>query len=77
MSPVQPTRLFFFNPVQNNYIFQFKTPAPSTYQTRCTDPLEFEPAYKPFSAAAARFPVYKRDVEDVTPGYIQCLGPYH
>jgi len=46
----------------------FKTPAPTAYQTECTAPIEFEPAYKPFSAAAKRFPVYKRDVEEVTPG---------
>lgn len=44
------------------------TPSPQEYQTDCTEPIVFDPAYKPFSAAAPRFPVYKRDVEEVTPG---------
>jgi len=48
--------------------YVFKTPAPTAYQTGCTDPILFDPAYKPFSAAAQRFPIYKRDVEEVTPG---------
>merc|ERR1711976_170342 len=46
----------------------FLTPAPTAYQTKCTDPHLFDPAYKPFSAAAARFPQFKRDIEEITPG---------
>merc|ERR1711893_243426 len=42
---------------------RFLTPAPSAYQTKCTDPQEFEAAYRPFNSAAKRFPVFKRDVE--------------
>ncbi|XP_074661000.1 ciliary microtubule-associated protein 3-like [Tubulanus polymorphus] len=43
------------------------TPAPTKYQTKCTDPKLFDEAFKPFNAASARFPVYKRDLE-VGPG---------
>ena len=46
----------------------FLTPAPTAYQTRCTDPQEFDPAYKPFNAAAGRFPQFKRDIDEITPG---------
>lgn len=48
--------------------FQFLTPAPTTYQKGCTEPIQFEKSYKPFSAAADRFPVKKQEVEEVTPG---------
>lgn len=44
------------------------TPDPTKYQTTVTDPMEFSPAFRPFSNAAARFPVFKRDVEEVSPG---------
>lgn len=46
-----------------------ETPAPDCYQTKCTEPMEFETAYKPFSYASERFPVTRRDVEEATPGY--------
>ncbi|KAF6032638.1 PIFO [Bugula neritina] len=45
-----------------------ETPAPDCYQTKCTEPMEFETAYKPFSYASERFPVTRRDVEEATPG---------
>ncbi|CAH1785737.1 unnamed protein product [Owenia fusiformis] len=48
--------------------FQEITPSPDTYQTKCTKPLVFDPAYKPFNAADKRFPVFKRDLEQVLPG---------
>lgn len=47
---------------------KFITPAPDRYQTACTDPMLFDPAYKPFSAASKRFPVFKKDVEEISPG---------
>lgn len=46
----------------------FLTPAPTSYQTHCTEPIQFEKSYKPFSAAAERFPMRKREIEEVTPG---------
>jgi len=46
----------------------FLTPAPTAYQTATTAPREFDSSYKPFSSAAARFPVLKRDIEEVSPG---------
>ncbi|XP_064635890.1 ciliary microtubule-associated protein 3-like [Lineus longissimus] len=42
-------------------------PAAPTYQTTCTDPKVFSPAFKPFSNGAMRFPEYKRDLV-VLPG---------
>jgi len=48
--------------------YPFLTPAPTAYQNDVTDPKEFDPAYKPFSCAAQRFPVYRRDIEEVSPG---------
>lgn len=46
----------------------YQTPAPTHYQTTCTDAKGFTEEFKPFGAAAKRFPVYKRDVEETTPG---------
>jgi len=48
--------------------YVFKTPAPTAYQKDHTELIEFDPNYKAFNAAANRFPVYKRDVEEITPG---------
>ncbi|XP_013414333.1 protein pitchfork [Lingula anatina] len=48
--------------------FKEVTPAPPEYQTKVTDPIEFTPSYKPFNAAADRFPVYKREIEESVPG---------
>ncbi|KAI0240407.1 hypothetical protein LSAT2_008897 [Lamellibrachia satsuma] len=45
-----------------------KAPAPNTYQEDCMEPRGFEPSYKPFSQASQRFPEYKRDVSEITPG---------
>lgn len=54
----------------------FLTPAPTAYQTTCTDPHLFETAYKPFNAADARFPIKKKDIEEISPGpgtYEHCV----
>ncbi|XP_052798352.1 protein pitchfork-like isoform X2 [Mya arenaria] len=46
----------------------FQTPSPMAYQTTCTDLKEFETSEKPFLVGAERFPVYRRDIEEVLPG---------
>lgn len=48
--------------------YHFSTPAPDTYQTKCTERKEFDPAYRPFNSAASRFIVTKKDMEEVLPG---------
>ncbi|XP_077994276.1 ciliary microtubule-associated protein 3-like [Glandiceps talaboti] len=47
--------------------FQEKTPCPSAYQKDITDPMTFDPAFKPFQAGALRFPRIQKD-PDLTPG---------
>jgi len=43
-------------------------PAPDRYQTEWSEPKTFEPSYKPFNVSADRFQVYKRDLDEVSPG---------
>ena len=50
------------------WLLQDVTPSPTEYQTHHTEPRVFSPAYKPFHSAADRFPVYRRDLEEITPG---------
>ena len=61
--------------IKTNYIidrfrkeFLEETPAPDHYQTKCTEPITFTPAYKPFNYEAERFPVTRKDIEEATPG---------
>jgi len=49
-------------------LLKFKTPSPQAYQTTCTNPIEFETSEKPFLVGADRFPVYRRDINEVLPG---------
>ncbi|XP_053384029.1 protein pitchfork-like isoform X3 [Mercenaria mercenaria] len=46
----------------------FQTPSPTAYQTTCTDLREFDRSNKPFLVGADRFPVYRRDINEVLPG---------
>ncbi|XP_060577345.1 ciliary microtubule-associated protein 3-like isoform X2 [Ruditapes philippinarum] len=51
-----------------NTTIGFQTPSPTTYQTKCTDLMEFDRSKKPFLVGADRFPVYRRDINEVLPG---------
>ena len=55
-------------------MFQFKTPCPTEYQKNNTDLQLFETDQKPFLVGADRFPVYKRDIVDVLPGYVKLIN---
>ncbi|KAL4224741.1 hypothetical protein ACF0H5_015438 [Mactra antiquata] len=49
-------------------IDKYQTPSPTAYQTTCTDAKTFDLSKKPFLVGADRFPVYRRDINEVLPG---------
>jgi len=51
-------------PKENTY----QTPSPTAYQKNCTDMMEFDESQKPFLVGADRFPVSRKDINEVLPG---------